>query len=222
MTLVPLRAAALLLAVLTCGPSHAQSAAAQAGAEVLAQRCLSAGGRPRPTAGLVRAIRLGGVEAAVLDAMKLTCEGAQNPACGPFGCTVKLWAGASTPAFEGPALAWRARGERFEVTRAPAFCEGAQACSESYRLNAGALERVGGSDARFERDSAPLALDRRAARPPSRRAAARRTPDKSSKASEAQAVGAPPELSRAAPMPAPTPEARAKRRRTLEAAPYVP
>lgn len=204
----------------------AQTLAAQAGAETLVRRCVADGGRPRIASGMVRSVRLGNLSAAVLDAARFGCDGAAAPDCGPFGCVARLYLAATKPVFEGPVRAWRVRGDRFEVTRGAAYCPGAvDTCVEFYRLEGDELKRAGGGAGAFTRDPEPRPVASRrlsASRPPQGAAARRRGRPVDGHAVHG-GVSAPVEGTRPRfDAPEPTAEAKAKRRRALEAAPYVP
>ncbi len=214
-----------LLAAALAAPAHAENFAARGAIETMEQRCRLAGGQPGALAGLTRETRLGAGPATIVDFAQFQCKGAPNPACGPFGCLIRVHLGQGVgPAFEGQARAWRVRGARFEITRAGAYCANATsgACSETYELAGGALKLAARGSQTFARDpwrpavAAPPAREARRAAPP------RGTRGLRGKVAPESAYEPPPEATRSANEPAPTAQQQEQRRRTLQSAPYVP
>lgn len=216
--------AALALA-LSPGAARAENFAARGAVDSMEQRCRLAGGQPGALAGLTRETRIGATAATVVDFAQFQCKGAPNPACGPFGCAIRVYLGQGTgTAFEGQARAWRVRGARFEITRAGAYCANANsgACSESYELAGGALKLAARGAQSFARDpwrpavAAPSTRQARQAAPPrgTRGLRGRIAPD--------SAYEPPAERTGPAQEAAPSAQAQEQRRRTLQSAPYVP
>lgn len=223
-TLVTIGAGALALLVAGLASAQAENFAARGAIEAMQDRCRAGGGAPAALAGLTRETRLGSSEATVVDFAQLQCKGGPNPACGPFGCAIRVYLGqATSPAFDGQARAWRVRGSRFEITRAGAYCANATqgACSETWELAGGALKLAGRGTQSFARDP----IRRPAAAPPTREAR-RAAPPRGTRGLRGKvmpdaAYEPPPEAAPRA-EPAPSAQSPAARRRELQSAPFVP
>ncbi|MBL8587183.1 MAG: hypothetical protein JNK46_01505 [Methylobacteriaceae bacterium] len=215
-------ALALALTAASAGAAQAESFAARATIAAMENACRAAGGQPQSPPGLTRATRIGGAAAVVVDFQPFLCKGAASPACGPFGCQVRLFVGAATtPAFEGQVRAWRVRGATFQVTRVGAYCANAAggACSESYEIAGGALRLAARGSDSFSRDAY------RAAAPSAERAAPRRSRPVGTRGVRGRIAPdtayEPPPAPVAEPPAAPS-QSSEQRRRTLRSAPYVP